>query len=148
MSTDFRVADAASSPGRDLIAAVLMEYDAMAGVALRGGPSATADEFSPPHGAYVVGYVDGVPGCGGGVKGLGGGIAELKRMYVAPSFRGRGLARELLGALEDVARDLGHHALRLDSQTQTWPMYLAAGYRAIDDYNDNPYAQFWGEKQL
>jgi GNAT superfamily N-acetyltransferase len=95
-----------------------------------------------------VGFVDGVPACGGGIKALGDGNAELKRMYVAPPFRGRGLARALLRALESTARDLGYRAVRLDSQSATWPIYRAAGFREIADYNDNPHADFWGEKQL
>jgi GNAT superfamily N-acetyltransferase len=145
---EFRRCDAARPPASELIAALLAEYDAVAGRALRGGPSAAPSDFSPPGGAYVVGFVDGAPACGGGVKSLGDGNAELKRMYVAPEFRGRGLARALLRALENSARELGYRAVRLDSQAATWPMYLAAGYREVGDYNGNPHADFWGEKQL
>jgi GNAT superfamily N-acetyltransferase len=148
VSAEFRRCDAARPPASDLIAAVLAEYDAVAGRALRGGPSATPSDFSPPGGAYVVGFVGDVPACGGGIKALGDGNAELKRMYVAPEFRGRGLARALLAALENTARELGHRAVRLDSQSSTWPLYRAAGYRQIADYNANPHADFWGEKPL
>jgi GNAT superfamily N-acetyltransferase len=56
------------------------------------------------------------------IKALGDGHAELKRMYVAPKFRGRGLARALLQALENPARELGHRPVRLDSQSATWPL--------------------------
>jgi hypothetical protein len=38
--------------------------------------------------------------------------------------------------------------VRLDSTSATWPIYQAAGYREIRDYNDNPHADFWGEKRL
>jgi GNAT superfamily N-acetyltransferase len=146
--TEFRWCDAALPPASELIDAVLAEYDEVAGRALHGGPSATPEDFSPPGGAYVVGFVDGVPACGGGIKALPGHVAELKRMYVAPSFRGRGLARALIQALEDAARQLGHRAVRLDSQTATWPLYRSAGYQPIPDYNDNPHADHWGEKRL
>jgi GNAT superfamily N-acetyltransferase len=84
----------------------------------------------------------------GGVKALGDGAGEIKRMYVVPEFRGRGFARALIQALEDAARDLGHRVMRLDSTSATWPVYQAAGYREITDYNDNPHADFWGEKRL
>jgi GNAT superfamily N-acetyltransferase len=79
---------------------------------------------------------------------LGDLTAELKRIYVHPRFRGRGLGRSLVDALENTARELGHRVVRLDSPTAPWPMYLKAGYREIADYNGNPHADFWGEKQL
>jgi GNAT superfamily N-acetyltransferase len=145
---EFRVCDAAEPPASNLIAAVLAEYDELVGSPLRGGPSATAEDFSPPSGAYIVGSVDGRVACGGGVKTLRDGIGELKRMYVVAAFRGRGLAGALLSALEDAARGLGHRAVRLDSQAPTWPMYQARGYREIEDYNGNPHADCWGEKRL
>jgi hypothetical protein len=135
MPAQFCRSDAAVPPASDLIAAVLAEYDAVAGRALRGGPSAAPADFSPPGGAYVVGFVDGLPVCGGGIKDLGDGVAE-------------GLARALLSALEDAARDLGHGRVRLDSQAITWPMYAAAGYQEVADYNGNPHADHWGEKPL
>ena len=127
---------------------MLGEYDVIAGRALSGGPSATSSDFAPPGGAFVVGFLDGVPACGGGVKALGHGACEIKRMYVVPEFRGRGFARALIQALENTARDLGHRVVRLDSTSATWPIYQAAGYREIADYNDNPHADFWGEKRL
>ncbi len=121
----------------------------IAGRSLSGGPSATPEDFSPPAGAYLVGFGEGgEAACGGGVKALGDGIAEIKRFYVVPAFRGQGLARELLQALEDEARRLGHRAVRLDATTPTWPMYVSAGYREVADYNQNPHATVWGEKDL
>jgi GNAT superfamily N-acetyltransferase len=148
VALDFQHCDAAHPPASDLLTAVLAEYDAVAGRALTGGLTTTPSEFSPPAGAYLVGYEDGVPACGGGIRALGAGIAEVKRMYVAPPFRGRGLAQALLRAIEDVARDLGYRAVRLDSTAPTWSMYVAAGYREVPDYNNNPHAGVWGEKGL
>jgi len=149
MPVEFRRCDPAVPPASDLIAAILAEYDVVAGRRLTDGPSATADDFSPPGGAYLVGFAeDGQAACGGGVKALGDGTAEIKRFYVAPAFRGQGLARALLQALEEEARRLGHTTVRLDATTPTWPMYVAAGYREVADYNDNPHATVWGEKNL
>jgi GNAT superfamily N-acetyltransferase len=150
VSIEFLPCDAGRPPASELVAATLAEYDET--FAFRGeGPSATPADFSPPGGVYLVGMLDGAPACGGGVKALGEGIAEIKRMYVTPAHRRRGVGRELLTALEDAARDLGHRVVRLD--TTAHPphlrrMYLAAGYREIADYNANPYAGFWGEKPL
>ena len=149
MPVVFRPCDPAVPPASDLIAALLAEYDVVAGRHLTGGPSATPDDFSPPAGTYLVGFAEtGEAACGGGVKALGDGIAEVKRFYVVPAYRGQGLARALLQALEDAACRLGHRTVRLDATRPTWPMYVAAGYHEVADYNGNPHATVWGEKQL
>jgi GNAT superfamily N-acetyltransferase len=131
-----------------LIEAVLAEYDVVAGRALRGGPSATPADFSPPGGVYVVGFVGDAAVCGAGVKHFAAGVAEIKRLYVVPGFRGRGLAAAALEELERIARDLGYRAVRIDCQRANWPMYRAAGFQEVVDYNANPHAEIWGEKQL
>ena len=143
-----RRCDAGRPPASELLQALLEEYDVVAGRALRGGPSAEPDDFAPPGGAFLVGFAGDVPACCGGVKDLGGAVAEIKRMYVVPEFRGRGLSAALIEALEDAARELGHRVMRLDSTFPTWPIYEAAGYRPVPDYNDNPHADVWAEKQL
>jgi GNAT superfamily N-acetyltransferase len=116
-----------------------------------GAPSATVDELSPPAGGYVAIYEDGRAVAGGGVKRLADGVGEIKRMYVVPEARSRGYARALLGALEDLARDLGYARVRLDTgweQPHARALYASAGYSETDDYNANPYASYWGEKRL
>jgi GNAT superfamily N-acetyltransferase len=78
-------------------------------------------------------------------------VAEIKRMYVRPAARSRGVARELLRALEDEARAMGYSAVRLDTgpkQVHGLALYRSAGYLEVPPYNDNPFACFWGEKQL
>lgn len=148
VSVEFRRCDPALPPASELIDAVLDEYDAIAGRALSGGPCATAAAFSPPGGAFLAGFIGQTAVCGGGIKALGGGAAEIKRMYVVPRYRRRGVGRALLHALEAAARDRGHQVMRLDSAAATWPLYLSAGDREVANYNDNPHAAFWGEKRL
>jgi GNAT superfamily N-acetyltransferase len=78
-------------------------------------------------------------------------VAEIKRMYVRPSARSRGVAAALLAALEDAARTLGYTSARLDTgpkQPHALRLYRSAGYSELPPYNDNPYACFWGEKRL
>ena len=114
-------------------------------------PSATPADFSPPGGAFVALYEDGRAVAGGGVKRLEAGVGEIKRMYVVPDARGRGLARVLLEGLEDAGRDLGYDRLRLDTgdkQPHAEALYRSAGYERIGNYNANVYASFWGEKRL
>ncbi len=148
----FRACDAAQAPASDLIEAMVAELEAFYGRIDRPGmPSASAAEFRPPTGICLVGLLGEEPVCVGAVKRLDDGLAEIKRMYVAPAGRSRGLARALLTALEDAARDLGYARVRLDTgprQPHARALYLSAGYREIPDYNANPAASFWGEKDL
>ena len=115
------------------------------------GPSATPADFSPPTGGFLGLYEDDRPVAGGGVKRLTDSIAEITRMYVVPDRRGQGLARRLLVELEALARELGYTVVRLDTgnqQPHARALYDSTGYLEIPDYNDNPYASFWGEKNL
>jgi GNAT superfamily N-acetyltransferase len=114
-------------------------------------PKAGPAELSPPGGAFIVGYIDGEPVCCGGVKRLDHRRCEIKKMYVIPARRGQGVARRLLHALEDSARELGYEIARLDTgpkQLNARGLYEAEGYMRIPDFNGNPVAVFWGEKQL
>lgn len=150
--------DASESPAADLIEAMVVEMEELYGVRIdaaivdgKAMPSATPADFAPPSGVYLVGYLDGVPVAGGGLKQLEPGVAEIKRMYVAPSVRGRGIARALLGALEDAAVRRGYSVARLDTgpkQPGARHLYVSTGYREIDNYNANPRATFFGEKRL
>ncbi len=148
----FRRVSAEEPVAQRLVTAMIDELEPLYGrIDVPGTPSAGPEDFRPPAGAFLVGYEDDVPVCGGGVKGLSDGRAEIKRMYVVPEARGRGVARALLGALEDAARELGYDVVRLDTgpeQPHAHVLYLDSGYRAIADYNGNPLASFWGEKRL
>ena len=149
----FRAEDPAAPPASELIAAMVAEMEPLYGrIDVPEAPSASAADFSPPHGTFLVGYDDdGTAVCGGGVKRLDDEAAEIKRMYVLPAARGRGVAKELLAALEDAARSLGYAIARLDTgarQPHAERMYREAGYRDIGNFNANPFASFWGEKRL
>ena len=114
-------------------------------------PKAGPDELNPPNGSFIVGYEDGIAVCCGGIKRLDAEACELKRMYVIPEARGRGVARILLRALEDRARELGYTVARLDTgpkQAAAQHLYESAGYRPIPNFNANPVATYFGEKQL
>jgi GNAT superfamily N-acetyltransferase len=140
-------------PASDLLAAMVAEMALVYGpIDTPDMPSATPADFAPPRGTFLVGFDDaGTAVCGGGVKGLDDDAAEIKRMYVVPPARGRGVARDLLAALEDAARELGYRVVRLDTgprQPHAQRIYEAAGYRPIGNFNRNPLASFWGEKRL
>lgn len=99
-----------------------------------------AGEPGTPPSAADVGVVlvarddDGTAlGCGA-LRPLADGVAEVKRMYVVPAARGRGVARAVLAALEDAARDRGWTTVRLETgprQPEAIGLYTRAGYRPI-----------------
>lgn len=72
-------------------------------------------------------------GCGA-LRALGDGVAEVKRMYVVPAARGRGVSRAVLTALEDAARERGWTTLRLETgplQPEAIGLYTSGGYHPI-----------------
>ena len=110
-----------------------------------------AAQLRPPHGVFIVAVSDGEPVACGGVQTIAAGVGEIKRMWVHDAWRGAGLGSRLLHHIEERCRQLGHRAIRLDtneSLTEAIAMYRAAGYRSIERYNDNPYATHFFEKAL
>jgi GNAT superfamily N-acetyltransferase len=154
MSIEFRSGYVNRGGGGVLIAAMRAEMaELYEGLELDGDamPKAGPAELGPPGGGFLVGYEDASTICCGGVKRLDESACEIKRMYVAPAARGRGVARELLNALEDLARELGYAIARLDTgprQPGAQHLYESAGYEPITNFNANPVASFFGEKRL
>jgi GNAT superfamily N-acetyltransferase len=108
-------------------------------------------ELVPPTGVLLLARVDGEPAGLGGVRHLDTEVAEIKSMYLAPAHRGKGLARQLLTRLEEIAREHGCRASRLDTSgylTGAVKLYRAAGYHEVPDYNANPKADLWFERAL
>lgn len=98
---------------------------------------ATAGEFVAPGGAFVV-ALDGVTTvAGGGLRRFAPTVAEVKRMWTHPAYRRRGLAAQVLGALESTAADLGYGKVILETgprQPEAEALYRALGYRPIPPY--------------
>ena len=145
--------DAGSGAGERLLRAMTDEIDEL--YSDRDGSihqvSASAAEMSPPSGAFLLVRAGGEDiGCGG-LKRLDDETCEIKRMYLEPRWRGRGLSARLLIELEERARELGYRRARLDTgdrQPSAKRLYEGAGYRHIDDYNDNRVARYWFEREL
>jgi GNAT superfamily N-acetyltransferase len=113
----------------ELIEAVQQEYVVRYGT--RDETHLEAAEFAPPQGIFVVGWDDDRPAACGGVRIVEAGVGELKRMYVAPAVRRRGIARALLSRLESEAHALGAVVLRLETglhQPEAIALYESAGY--------------------
>ncbi|MEH3054812.1 MAG: GNAT family N-acetyltransferase [Patulibacter minatonensis] len=147
-----RPAESGTSPGRELITAMLAELDALYGKREGFRPTATPDELSPPHGAFFIAWKgEQAVACGGFKRLEEPGLAEVKRIYVVPRFRSRGIASDVLAFVEEQARAAGYDRLRLQhgaDQPHAMALYTSAGYHAIPDYNGNVYAAHWAEKQL
>ena len=148
----FELSDPETQPASDLLTAMRVELnDVYETFSRLDSPPLSTSELRAPGGAYVVGYEGTEAVAGGGVRRLAVGVAEIKRMYVRPDARSRGVARALLAALEASASALGYETVRLDTgpkQVHALALYRSAGYVDVAPYNDNPFACFWGEKLL
>lgn len=96
-----------------------------------------AGDFDPPAGAFLVAEVDGeAAGCGAW-RLLPSGEVEIKRVYVEPAHRRRGLARVIMAALEDSAARAGHRSVVLNTgqeQPEALVLYDRLGYRPVPGY--------------
>jgi GNAT superfamily N-acetyltransferase len=132
-------ADLNGEASRALIDALNAELSA-----LYPEPGATHFQLSPNEvaggrGIFLVLHQDGTPiGCGA-LRLFGADTAELKRMYVSPAFRGTGLGRRLVAALEAEARTLGVRRLVLETgvrQTAALALYRRTGFQPIPLYGE------------
>jgi GNAT superfamily N-acetyltransferase len=126
-----------------------------------GGPDETPLDplmFEPPAGSFFVGYAEDEPVATGawrrsGVAALGTGeTAEIKRMYVAPQARGRGLARLMLARLEADAGECGAEAVVLETglrQPEAMALYESSGYAPVapfGHYRDAPLSRCYAKR--
>ncbi|MFJ9033730.1 GNAT family N-acetyltransferase [Streptomyces sp. NPDC102274] len=122
-------------------------------VEIYGAPDNSPTEpgqFSPPRGAFAVGYENQEPVAMGGWRFRGEGRAELKRMYVIDEQRGRGQSRAILAWLEDSAAAAGASSMVLETN-QRHPaaigLYRSCGYTdvpAFGYYADDPLTVYLG----
>ncbi|HEY1650598.1 MAG TPA: GNAT family N-acetyltransferase [Acidimicrobiales bacterium] len=148
----FELCDPEQPPASELLAEMRVELnDIYESFNRLDNPPLSPEELRGPGGAYLVGYEGSAAVAGGGLRRLDEGVAEIKRMFVRPAARSRGVAGALLTALETAARELGYERVRLDTgpkQVHGLALYRSAGYVDVPPYNDNPFACFWGEKIL
>src|SRR5450432_858415 len=138
-AVEFTLASVDSVDALVLIEAVQQEYEVRYGS--RDVSELAVAEFAPPHGIFLVGLDDGEPVACGGLRLVAADLGEFKRMYVVPTVRRRGIARALLGRLEDEARLLGASRLRLETglnQPEAIALYESAGYQPTEQFG--PYA--------
>ncbi|MDK1473349.1 GNAT family N-acetyltransferase [Streptomyces sp. 549] len=125
-----------------LVAGLQAEY-----VQIYGAPDDSPTEpgqFSPPDGAFAVGYESAVPVVMGGWRMRADGRAELKRMFVVDGQRGHGLSRPMLAWLEESAAAAGAPWIVLETNRRhpaAIGLYRSCGYAdvpAFGYYTDDP----------
>ncbi|MCL4371222.1 MAG: GNAT family N-acetyltransferase [Chloroflexi bacterium] len=104
---------------------------------LRGLPG----EYSDPHGCLLL-------ACSGkeavgcvALRGMAEDVCEMKRLYVRPTFRGKGTGRALAEAVVAEARAKGYRRMRLDSvpwMSEALTLYRSMGFVEIEPYRHNP----------
>jgi putative acetyltransferase len=101
-------------------------------------------DYAPPEGRLLLAEFEGqLVGCVALHK-LEPGICEMKRLYLRPQFRGKGLGRVLADRIVAEARQIGYKCMRLDTVEPVMKdavgMYRKLGFKEIAPYRTNPMA--------
>lgn len=139
---------AASAEDIGIIRGLFREYQSSLEIDLcfqnfEGELASLPGKYAPPDGRlYLAWEGDQGVGCAG-LRKIAEGICELKRLYVQPSHRGRGIGRQIaLEALKD-AHQIGYGRVRLDtlpSMGRAQELYRNLGFKPIAPYTNNPVA--------
>ena len=143
------------SPDQPEVTALLAQADAVSASLYppESNHPIYADVLGAPNAHFFVARQDGAAvGCGAVILGPDGG-AEIKRMFVTPGLRGRGVGHRILAAVETAARAADVHLLRLETGVDSHDalrLYRAAGFAErgpFGDYRPDPLSVFM-EKSL
>jgi GNAT superfamily N-acetyltransferase len=95
------------------------------------------DKFTPPDGRLLLAEQEGQLAGVACLRKIKPGVGEIKRMYVRPAFRRKGIGRALAQRLISEARSIGYASVRLDStrfMRAAHALYRSLGFREIEPY--------------
>ncbi|WP_114167291.1 GNAT family N-acetyltransferase [Exiguobacterium sp. TNDT2] len=95
-------------------------------------PELEYDELDPEC-IHFVGMVDAEPVTTARLRPIGDGVGKVERVATLATKRGNGYAKEIMLAIESVARASGLHELKLGAQLTALPFYERLGYEAYGD---------------
>lgn len=99
--------------------------------------------YAPPEGRLLLAMEnEHAAGCIA-LRKIGDDVCEMKRLYVRPEFRRRGVGKILTAAIVTAAREMGYDSMRLDTlglMTEAIALYESLGFGRIAPYYDNPSA--------
>jgi uncharacterized protein YbbK (DUF523 family)/ribosomal protein S18 acetylase RimI-like enzyme len=98
-------------------------------------------KYTRPKGLLLLAYEDETPAGCVGVRELDDGVCEMKRLYVRPQFRRRGIGTTLAERTIDFARENGYTNMKLDtlrSLKEALTLYKGLGFYEIEPYYHNP----------
>jgi len=100
-----------------------------------------ADIYTPPEGALLLAKQDGIPAGCVGLRKMEDRRCEMKRLYVRPKFRGKGLGKALCSRIILKGRQLGYKEMLLDTlstMVDAQTLYRSHGFRETVPYYHNP----------
>jgi len=106
--------------------------------------AALPGEYAPPNGRLLLAFEeDQLAGCIA-LRKIRATTCEMKRLFLRPEFRGRGLGRILVERIIEEARQIGYTQICLDTlpgrMDQAIALYKSIGFKEIEPYYNNPVA--------